>query len=117
MPFESLGLAKLKISQERFEPFTQEAPILELNRQPNHLSYSFLGAPPDKGLGYIFDDVEGSRMDPPVPIEGSSHVQQVVDRTGVGDEQYMRVIRRMEAMHDIHRHFAANLTHAFGIIV
>ena len=52
-----------------------------------------------------------------MPIEGSSHVQQVVDRTGVGDEQYRRVTRRMEAMHDIHRHFAADLTHAFGTVV
>ena len=52
-----------------------------------------------------------------MPIEGSSHVQQVVDRTGVGDEQYRRVTRRMEAMHDIHRHFTAYLTHAFGTVV
>ena len=51
-----------------------------------------------------------------MPTEGSSHVQQVVDRTGVGDEQYRRVIRRMEAMHDIHRHLAEDLTHAFGTI-
>ena len=51
-----------------------------------------------------------------MPIEGSSHMHQVDDRTGIGDEQYSRVIRHMEAMHDIHRHFAEDLTHAFGTI-
>ncbi|KAL8105074.1 hypothetical protein AgCh_029023 [Apium graveolens] len=69
MPFDSLGLAELKISQERFEPFIEEAPTLELNRLPDHLSYSFLGAPHDKGLGYIFDDVENGWTDIPVPTE------------------------------------------------
>ena len=67
-------------------------------------------------MGYIFDDVEGSRTNSPMPTEGSSHVQQVVDRTGVGAEQYRRVIRRMEAMQNIHHHFAADLTQALGTI-
>ncbi|KAL8107516.1 hypothetical protein AgCh_024069 [Apium graveolens] len=65
-----------------------------------------------KGLGYIFDDDEGGRTDPPVPTKGFSHVQQEVDRTGVGDVQYRTLIRCIEAMHDIHRHCAEDLTHA-----
>ena len=117
MPFDSLGLAELKISQECFEPFIQEAPTLELNRIPDHLSYSFLGAPHDKGIRYIFDDVESGWMDIPVPTEGSSHVQQVVDRTGVGDAQYRRLTRRMDAMHGIHRYVAEDLPHDFGTFV
>ncbi|XP_074327828.1 uncharacterized protein LOC141665740 isoform X2 [Apium graveolens] len=118
MPFDSLGLAELKISQEHFEPFIQEALTLELNRNPDHLSYSFLGAPyDDKGLGYIFDDVESGWTDLPVPTEGSSHAPQTVDRFGLGDEQYMRVNRRMDAMHDIHHRFAEDLTHAFAAVV
>ncbi|KAL8155756.1 hypothetical protein AgCh_000967 [Apium graveolens] len=87
IPFDSLGLAELKISQEHFELFIQEALTLELNRNPDHLSYSFLGAPHD------------------------------VDRFGLGDEQYRRVTRRMEAMHDIHHRFAEDLTHAFAAVV
>ncbi|XP_074329209.1 uncharacterized protein LOC141666870 [Apium graveolens] len=113
---DSLGLAELKISQERLEPSIEDAPTLELNPQLDHLSYAFLGAPHDKGLGYIFEDVEGSRTDPPVPTEGSSHVQQEFDRTGVGDGNYRRLTRRLEAMHDIHRHFATDLTRALGTI-
>ena len=36
--------------------------------------------------------------------------------TGVVDEQYRRVTRYMEAMHDIHCHFAADLTYALGTV-
>ena len=116
MPFDSLGVAELKDSQERFEPFVQETPTLERNQLSDHLSYSFLGAPPDKGLGYISDDVESGWMDIPVPTKGSSHVQQVVARTGVGDANYRRLMV-MEAMHVIHRYVAEDLPHAFGTVV
>ncbi|KAL8126148.1 hypothetical protein AgCh_013437 [Apium graveolens] len=78
---------------------------------------SVVGAPHDKGFGYIFDDVESGWTDIPVPTEGSSHVQQVVDRTGVGDAQYRRLTRRMEAIHVIHQYFAEYLTHALGTVV
>ncbi|KAL8123876.1 hypothetical protein AgCh_011756 [Apium graveolens] len=112
-PFLATGRTMI---DERLELSIEDISTLELHPLSDHLSYTFLGAPHDKGLRYIFDDVEGSRTNRPMPIEGSSHVQQVVDRTGVGDEQYRRVIRRMEAMHDIHHRFAADLTQALGII-
>ena len=43
MPFESLGIAERKNSQERLKPSIEEAPKLELKSLPDHLRYAFLG--------------------------------------------------------------------------
>ena len=43
MPFESLGLAELKNSQERLKPSIEETPKLEFKPLPDHLRYVFLG--------------------------------------------------------------------------
>ena len=41
MPFDSLGLAELKISRERLEPSIEDVYTLELHPLPDHLSYAF----------------------------------------------------------------------------
>ena len=43
MPFESLGIAELKNSEERLKPSIEKAPTLELKPLPDHLRYEFLG--------------------------------------------------------------------------
>ena len=43
MPFESLGIAELKNSEERLKPSIEEAPKLELKPLPDHLKYAYLG--------------------------------------------------------------------------
>ncbi|XP_074374763.1 uncharacterized protein LOC141715183 [Apium graveolens] len=43
MPFESLGIAELKNSQERLKPSIEEARTLELKPLSDHLRYVFLG--------------------------------------------------------------------------
>ncbi|KAL8100578.1 hypothetical protein AgCh_032726 [Apium graveolens] len=42
IPFNSLGLAKLKDSEERFQRSIEDALTFELNPLPDHLSYTFL---------------------------------------------------------------------------
>ena len=70
------------------------------------------GVPHGKGLGYIYDHVGGSRPDSPVRAEGPSGVQQTGDGAGLGDAQFRRLARRMDAMYDIHSRFIADLTRA-----
>ena len=43
LPFESLGIAELKNSEERLKSSIEEAPTLELKPLPDHLRYVFLG--------------------------------------------------------------------------
>ena len=70
--------------------------------------------PHGKGLGYIFDDVEGGHPESPVRDEGPCGMQQTDVGVGLGDAQFRRLARRMDVMHDIHSRFAADLTGALS---
>lgn len=77
------------------------------------------GIPHARGLGYIIGDAEGGGAPPHVPQvprvarAGPSHGD--VDRTGLGDAQYRRLTRRIDAMHDINHRYAEDMTHALGV--
>ncbi|KAK1378176.1 hypothetical protein POM88_024920 [Heracleum sosnowskyi] len=75
------------------------------------------GAPDYYGLGYTdFDAGEGEAppREPAARRGRPSVIQREVDRAGFGDAQYRRLTRRIDAMHDIHRRFAQDLTQALG---
>ena len=67
-------------------------------------------------MDYIYDNLKGDWPVSPVLTEGPCRAPQTVDRFGLGDAQYRRLIRHIEALHDIYRHFAEDLTHALGTV-
>ncbi|KAL8098232.1 hypothetical protein AgCh_031112 [Apium graveolens] len=99
MPFDSFGSAKLKISQERLEPSFEEVPTLGLKPLPDYLIFAFLGAPPNKRLEYIYDNLKGDRPVPPVLTEGPSRAPQIVDRFSLGDAHYRRSPQSRKTMY------------------
>ena len=81
------------------------------------------GIPHPRGLGYIIGDGPGgssqpgssSLRRPPRPVqqqrvESQSADQHIGAPSGLADAQYRRLIRRFDAMHDINRRFAQDLT-------
>ena len=72
--------------------------------------------PHGKGLGYVYDEVAGGHPESPFRDEGPSGVQQTGGDVGdgMGDAQFRRLARRMDAMHDIHSRFIADLTGALA---
>ena len=76
------------------------------------------GVPHGKGFGYVYDEVAGGRPESHVRDEGPSGVQQtgVGVGVGMGDAQFRRLARRMDAMHDIHSRFSVDLTSALAAI-
>ncbi|KAK1391375.1 hypothetical protein POM88_010431 [Heracleum sosnowskyi] len=69
------------------------------------------------GLGYTDLDAEGAAVPPRDPAarrERASRIQREVDRSGLGDVQYRRLTRRIDAMHDSHSRFAQDLTQALS---
>ncbi|XP_074342316.1 uncharacterized protein LOC141679831 [Apium graveolens] len=62
IPFESLGIAELKNSQEHLKLSIKEAPILELKPLADHLRYAFLGDPSTLPI-FIASSLSGSDED------------------------------------------------------
>lgn len=77
------------------------------------------GIPHGRGLGYVIQGAEGGGVPPRVPRvpRGSraSSSQGDVDRTGLADAQFRRLTRRIDAMHDINRRYAEDMTEALGV--
>ena len=73
MPFESLGIAELKNSEERLKPSIEKAPTLELKPLPDHLRYAFLGD------------------------ESTLHVIIAANLSGSEEEKLLRILREFKA--------------------
>ena len=72
LPFESLGIAELKDSEERLKPSIEKAPTLELKPLSDHLRYAFLGN------------------------ESTSPVVISADLTGSEEEKLLRILREFK---------------------
>ncbi|KAK1394370.1 hypothetical protein POM88_013426 [Heracleum sosnowskyi] len=76
------------------------------------------GSTDPSGLGFGNVDNDGmdarTREAARAGLQGASGIQQEADRAGFGGVQYRRLTRRIDAMHDINRHFATDLTQALG---
>lgn len=70
------------------------------------------GVPHPRGLGYIVGGAE--RVVPPPQRARAARAGRAAERqvpeAGFSDSQYRRLIRRMDAMHDINRRFAQDIT-------
>ncbi|KAK1401630.1 hypothetical protein POM88_001235 [Heracleum sosnowskyi] len=76
------------------------------------------GAPDYYGLGYThLEDAEEAEAPPREPAARrvrASRIQREVDRSGLGDVQYRRLTRRIDAIHDSQSRFARDFTQALS---
>ncbi|XP_074323206.1 uncharacterized protein LOC141660144 [Apium graveolens] len=94
-----------------------------------HMVEWYGGKPDPKGLGYSFDMLSGKRPADQYYDGGSKKARETGWRAQLGEEiepsqikepskksntQYRHLVRRMDAMHDIHSRFTRDLTQALG---